>query len=195
MVMQDEVADAVRSAAEGHEAAWDYLVDRFSGLVWSIARGLGLSYADAADVSQTTWLRLVEHLARLREPERVGAWLASTARRECLGVLRRAGRQIPTGDQTDLESAGPELLSEPVDALLLASERDTALWRAFGGLPSRCRTLLRVLMTDPRPSYEEISAALEVPIGSIGPTRGRCLERLRWLVERAGISADAWDRP
>src|SRR4051795_2193299 len=92
------LTELVLSAAEGDQAAWDALVDRFAGLVWSIARAHRLSAADAADVSQTTWLRLVEHLGRIRDPERVGAWLAATARNESLRPLRRAQRGPPPRD-------------------------------------------------------------------------------------------------
>src|SRR5436305_14782400 len=163
------LAELVHAAADGDQDAWDALVDRFAGLVWSIARAHRLSAADAADVSQTTWLRLVEHLGRIRDPERVGAWLASTARHECLRVIRHAGRFIADGD-VDLDAVGTE--PEP-SARLIATERTAALWRAVHALPDRCRTLIRALMADPAPSYEDIAAAFDIPIGSIGPTRQR----------------------
>jgi RNA polymerase sigma factor (sigma-70 family) len=178
------LTELVLSAAEGDQAAWDALVDRFAGLVWSIARAHRLSAADAADVSQTTWLRLVEHLGRIRDPERVGAWLAATARHECLRVIRHAGRFIADGD-VDLDAVGTE--PEP-STLLLATERTAALWRAVEALPERCRTLIRALMADPAPSYEDIAAAFDIPIGSIGPTRARCLDQLKRRPEIAGIS-------
>jgi len=177
-----DLAELVRAASGGDSDAWECLVRRFSGLVWSVARSHGLNSADAADVSQTTWLRLLESLGRLRDPQRVGPWLATTARNESRRTLRRAGRQVPVGDNTalDLEPA-----NTPVDGPetnLLTAERDEQLWQAFERLPPRCQLLLRVLMTDPPPSYEEASAALGMPIGSIGPTRARCLDRLRELV-------------
>jgi RNA polymerase sigma factor (sigma-70 family) len=178
-----EVAELVAAAAEGDQVAWDGLVDRFNGLVWSVARAHRLSPVDAADVVQTTWLRLVEHLGRLQEPERVGAWLATTARRECLRVLRHSARQVVT------EELPEQVSTEPPDAALLAEERDRALWQAFGGLSERCQTLLRILVAEPPPSYDEVSAALDMPIGSIGPTRQRCLERLRGLAEGEGVTA------
>jgi RNA polymerase sigma factor (sigma-70 family) len=178
-----EVAELVRAAAEGDRDAWDALVDRFNGLVWSVARSHRLSAVDASDVVQTTWLRLVEHLGRLQDPERVGAWLATTARREALRTLRHSARQMPTEDLP--ETAGDATL----DAALLLEERDRALWQAFGALSERCQTLLRILVADPPPSYEEVSAALDMPIGSIGPTRQRCLERLRGLAEGEGVTS------
>jgi RNA polymerase sigma factor (sigma-70 family) len=175
---QPYLAELVRAAGDGDQRAWEGLVDRFSGLVWSVARAHGLSRADAADVSQTAWLRLVEHLHRLRDPERVGTWLASTARHEALRILRRDRRQVPVGDH-ELEGSGPE--AESPEARALAVERSDLLWRAFAELPQRCQQLLRVLMADPPPSYQQVAVALDMPIGSIGPTRGRCLDRLREL--------------
>jgi RNA polymerase sigma factor (sigma-70 family) len=175
-------ADLVRAAADGDRAAWDGLVARFGRLVWAVARAHRLSASDAAEVSQTTWLRLVEHLDRIRDPERVGSWLAATARHECLRVLRSTGRELPTDDELPGGHEQPE-----TDARLLRSERDSALWRAFARLSSRCQTLLRVLMAEPPPAYEEVSAALGMPVGSIGPTRARCLDRLRLEVEAEGI--------
>jgi RNA polymerase sigma factor (sigma-70 family) len=180
-----EIARMVSAAAGGDNVAWEALVERFSGLVWSVARAHRLDDAAAADVAQTTWLRLVEHLGRLREPERVGAWLAATARHESLRTLRVAQRTVLTGEDIEPGDSVPPGL----DAALLADERDTALWHAFGGLGARCQALLRALTADPAPSYEEISAALDMPIGSIGPTRARCLDKLRTLVEPTGITA------
>jgi RNA polymerase sigma factor (sigma-70 family) len=181
------VSALVGAAAAGDQDAWNALVARFNGLVWAVARAHRLARADADDVVQTTWLRLVEHLERLDDPERVGAWLATTARRESLKALRGAARQVP---------APPDEIPAPVldtglDAGLLASERDQALWRAFGGLDPVCQALLRMLVADPAPSYEEISEALERPIGSIGPTRARCLEKLRLRAAAGGLSREA----
>jgi RNA polymerase sigma factor (sigma-70 family) len=169
----------VAAAVAGDEPAWEGLLRRFAGLVWSVARAYGLSEADAADVSQTAWLRLVEQLHRVRDPERVGAWLAATTRNEALRTLRLSGRQLPVGDEAALEPPGAAVPGP--DAELLASERSELLWRGFSALPPRCRRLLRVLMSDPPPSYQEVAAALDMPVGSIGPTRGRCLEQLRRL--------------
>jgi RNA polymerase sigma factor (sigma-70 family) len=179
------VARMVRAAASGDHRAWDALVDEFAGLVWAVARAHRLSDADAADVAGATWLRLVEHLGDLREADRVGAWLATTARRECLRVLRDARRQVATGDEIEAEPAD----ATDVAADLMTAQRDVALWRAFARLPERDQALLRLLVADPAPSYEEISAALEMPVGSIGPTRARSLERLRRELARDGLVA------
>jgi RNA polymerase sigma factor (sigma-70 family) len=184
-VLPDTVAEDVLAAAAGDSRAWDRLVERFSGLVWAVARSHRLSEADAADVSQTTWLRLAEHLQRLRQPERVGGWLATTARNESLRVLRRCARLVPMADALDslLDEGCPE-----VDRRLLDQERDAALWEAFLAMPHGCQRLLRTLMADPAPSYAEVSAALGMPVGSIGPRRGRCLEHLRSTTEGTAAS-------
>ena len=176
----------VKAAREGNSQAWDALVERFLNRVWAVARAHRLSPADAEDVCQVTWLRLLTHLDTIREPERVGAWLATTARHECLGVLRKAGRQLPVGDDDMLEP--PNAPSTPLDAGVLTAERDAALWGALATLSPKCQRLLRALMADPEPSYQEVSAGLGIPIGSIGPTRARCLNHLRQKM--AGIISD-----
>ncbi len=171
------------AAASGDGVAWRAIVDRYGRLVWATVRGHRLSDADAADVVQTTWLRLVEHLGRIEDPERVGAWLVTTARRESLRVIATSARTIPTDDQSDLVD-----LREKPEAQLLVHERDALLRQGLSAISDSCQTLLRVLAADPPPSYEEISAALDMPIGSIGPTRRRCMERLRKELEAIGIT-------
>jgi RNA polymerase sigma factor (sigma-70 family) len=178
-VPQRETAQLLLAAATGESAAWDELVERYARLVWAVARGFALSAADAADVSQTTWLRLVEHLDKLREPEHLGGWLATTARHECLRVLRRNGREI-VGFDADLDFEAGEPTPE---AVVLDTERDRLLWRSLGEISQRCQVLLRALATAPPPSYQDISAALGMPVGSIGPTRARCLDSLKRRVE------------
>src|SRR5262245_55737964 len=122
-------ADLVRAAAAGDRAAWDQLVDRYSGLLWSITSAYRLGHSDAADVVQTTWLRLLENLERIRDPDRVSAWLATTARRECQRSLGRSRRVVPTEDQRELEPATQE--RPTLEAIVLESERDQTLWAAF----------------------------------------------------------------
>ena len=184
---QREVGGLVCSALEGDETAWEGLVTGFDGLIRAITRAHRLSEHDAADVTQTTWLRALEQLERLREPERAGAWLATIARRECLRTLRANGRELPV-EQDVLDR---EALDAGLDAGLLAEERDCALWRAFGALPSRHRALLGLLYAEAAPSYQEISRTLDMPVGSIGPTRGRGLELLRREALLAGVTAEA----
>jgi RNA polymerase sigma factor (sigma-70 family) len=185
LLSDDLVADLVRAAAAGDEHAWNALVAKFSGLLWAIARAHRLYHADAADVVQVTWLRLLEQLGRLRNPSRVGAWLATTARRECLRVLRHSER-VMCLDENARERQSNEL---GPDDVLLERERDGALWRGFTRLRTSDQELLRLLVVDPRPPYEEIAAVLDMPIGSIGPTRQRALKRLRHELDGEGSLA------
>jgi RNA polymerase sigma factor (sigma-70 family) len=182
-----ETALLAQAAANGCQRSWNELVDRYTGRVWAVARAHRLDAADAADVSQTTWLKLVEHLPRLTAPERVGAWLATTAQRECLRIIRRRRRELPDDDAL-ADVAAPAV---DLDHELVISERDAALWQAFSCLGPRDQVLLRMLIEEPAPSYEEIGAALDMPIGSIGPTRMRALERLRSEMAAAGTLAAA----
>lgn len=172
-------ATLLARAARGDQRAWNELVDEHSRLLWSVARSFRLDAADANDVVQTTWLRLLEHLDRIEDPSRLVGWLVTTARREAMRVLRRSGRERPVVEDTVLDRPddGP-----PVDAALLRDERNRALWEAFSRLGEKCRQLLRVAVTHPQ-AYDEISEALGMPIGSIGPTRRRCLTQLRALLE------------
>jgi RNA polymerase sigma factor (sigma-70 family) len=173
---QAETADLVARARQGDRRAWDEIVDRHAGMVWAVARAYGLDTQTAADVSQVTWLRLVEHLGSLRQPERLGAWLATTARRESIRVLKLRRREVSV-EEPQLERGA--VAEPPPDTGLLMAERDAQLWRAFASLPERCQQLLRLLTADPPPSYAEIASGLGRPIGSIGPTRQRCLDCLR----------------
>ena len=177
----------LEAAARGDQEAWHALVDRYASLLWSIARAHRLSDADAADAVQTTWLKLVENLGRIKEPERLPGWLATTTRHECLRQLRRTDRERPADDQVwqSEPASGPA-----VDAALLLGERDAALWRALDKLSDQCRRLLRVLMATPPPSYAEVADALGMPVGSIGPTRQRCLARLRERAGQAGLGTE-----
>jgi RNA polymerase sigma factor (sigma-70 family) len=192
-VERGDTGQLVTSAASGDEAAWQGIVERFSGLVWAVIRAYRLGHADAADVFQTTWLRLAEHIRRIEQPDRVGAWLATAARRECLQHMRTAGRAVPTDDMDRLE--GPPTEENPTEEAILRAEQEqedaqraAALWRAVSRLPARCRELIRVLMASPPPSYAEVAAALGLPVGSIGPTRARCLRTLRERLVAGGIS-------
>lgn len=173
---ESEIESLVARAAEGDEHAWSGLVRQFDGLVWSVPRNYRLGDEDAADVAQTTWLRLVEHVGRLRDPARVGVWLLTTARRESL--LRRRPQPVCLMAGDELPERPDESTPEP-DSGLLRSERDDALWAAVERLGRRDQLLLGMLMSDPAPSYDEIASTLGMPIGSIGPTRARALERLR----------------
>lgn len=182
-VTEFDASYSLRAAAGGDRRAWDGLVERYSGLVWAVARSHRLSHADAADVYQATWLRLVEHLDDIRDADRIGAWLATTARHEALALMRRTRRDMPVADF----DASVADITAGVDERLLEAEEHKALWRAFGRLSGRCQQLLRVIFADPPPSYAEMSAALDIPVGSIGPTRARCLANLQTAL--AGATA------
>ena len=189
-----DVGDLVRAAVRGDRASWDALVQRYSGLVWSVTRGYRIGSADAADVFQTTWLRLAEHLDRIDKPGQLGAWLATTARHEALRVARGATRTVPSDEETlvalgQVDDYSPEQAVLDAEQARLNSDRAARLWHAFGQLPARCRELLRILIASPPPSYAEVAAAVGMPVGSIGPTRARCLRRLRERL--AGEVSDA----
>lgn len=187
--MTADVADLVAQARAGEREAWDELVARFEGLITAIARSFRLHADDAADVTQTTWLRLFESIDRVREPERLAGWIATTARRECLRVLRRAGRERPT-DQLDRPDDTPAFAT-PGQELMAAQERDT-LRAAVRALSARHRRLMAALMTSPRPSYDQVANAIDMPVGSIGPTRMRAIDQLRrdpQLMALIGMSA------
>jgi RNA polymerase sigma factor (sigma-70 family) len=176
------LARLVHDAGRGDQRAWDALVREFSAMIWAVARAHRLDDANAADVTQATWLRLLEHLTRLHDPARVGAWLATTARHECLRVIRESARTVLYGSDAP-EHPSPET---PAGEALLITERDAALWQGFARLRASDQALLRLLMADPRPPYEEIAAALNIPIGSIGPTRQRALARLHSELDKQG---------
>lgn len=182
---REPVTPLVQRAAAGDQAAWNALVDRYTNLVWSVARSYRLSSSDAGDVVQTTWLRLVENLGKVQDPERLPGWLATTARRECLRVLRAGGREL-VGVVDDAAFDVVDELAPALDHALLQDERDAALWQCFARLSERCQRLLRVLMATEPPAYAQVSQAMGMPIGSIGPTRMRCLDRLRELTSAAG---------
>ena len=175
------VAELVRRAADGDKKAWERLVEQFARLIWSITSEFKLMESDAADVAQTTWLRLLEHIDRIEFPDRVGSWLAATARNECLRNLA-ARKRVVLGHE-DVESETAVATGPGVDERLLAAERAEVVRDAMSHLPRRWQRLLEMLMADPPASYADISDELELPIGSIGPTRGRCLARLRVLLQ------------
>ena len=171
----------VQRAAAGDHSAWESLVDKYGRLVWAMTRDFRLIESDAADVFQATWLRLLEHIDRLEQPARVRSWLAATARNECLRSLAARNRVVLVHDNVVLN--GDVAHEAEVDEQLLAEERAQVVREALSRLPWRWRRLIELLMADPPASYAEISDQLGLPVGSIGPTRGRCLARLRDLLQ------------
>ena len=176
-----DLARMVRRAADGDPSAWRGLVDKYGRLIWSITKDYKLVESDAADVFQITWMKLLEHINRIDRPDRVASWLATTARNECVRCLTARKRLVVAHEDVLLDH-----LAEPgadVDEDLLAQERAEGVRAAMELLPWRWRRLMELLMSDPPVSYAEISDELGLPIGSIGPTRSRCLARLRTLLE------------
>lgn len=187
--MRDDplVIALVARAAAGDQGAWSELVERYAPLVWSICLRHQLGRQDIDDVGQSVWLLLVENIARLHEPAALPGWLATTTHRECLRVLRAARHRdyssLPAADEMPADPDAAE-----IDGQILGAERDAAVRAAFAELPRRCRDLLSMLVSDPPCSYADISAALGVSVGSIGPTRGRCLDRMRRSPHLAAIT-------
>ncbi|MEP6599610.1 MAG: sigma-70 family RNA polymerase sigma factor [Actinomycetota bacterium] len=178
--MRDDptVVALVLRAKDGEQRAWDEIVERFAPLVWGICRRFRLSDVDAHDVGQNVWLRLVEHLATLREPAALPGWIATTTRRECIRAQRTAWDHEREQLEPDTDFTADEETTQ-LDQHLLAAERDMALRAAFAELSARCQHLLGLLIRDPPPPYAAISSSLQMPIGAIGPNRSRCLEKLR----------------
>ena len=170
-------AELVHAARAGDAEAWNDLVRRFLPLVRAVINRVRMSPADAADVNQTVWLRLVEHLDDLRDARALPGWLATTARREALRAIEVKQRTIPV----DPQESGLERIASPgeIDDLVLAAERAQAVRDGLAELPAQRRQLLQLLVAEPPLSYEEISRTLGIPIGSIGPTRARALAQLR----------------
>jgi len=171
-----QVTDLVIRANRGDRQAWDALVERYAPLIWAICRRYRLADTDAQDVSQAIWLRLFEQLGNLREPAALPGWLVTTTRREC-GRVQRAAAKLPADGQVLENLPGAQAMTPEQE--LLTAERHAALRGAFARLPSASQQLLALLIADPPLPYAEISARLGIPIGSIGPKRSRCLDKLR----------------
>jgi RNA polymerase sigma factor (sigma-70 family) len=187
--MRDDpsVIALVERAVNSDQTAWNDIVERYAPLVWSVCARYRLNDQDIEDVGQTVWLLLVEHLGELREPAALPGWLATTTHRECQRALTAARKTEGAG--TKLDDALLVVDGTLIEQEILAAEQNAALRLALRELPPRCQQLLAMLISDPPYSYAEISAALEMPMGSIGPQRSRCLERLRRTAALARFSA------
>jgi RNA polymerase sigma factor (sigma-70 family) len=191
-IQSASVASLVQQASEGHAEAWEELVSRFGGMIAATGRRYRLSASDVAELQQTTWLRLVENINRIEQPERIGGWLATTARRESLQLLKKAAKYRVGADEM-MANMADRNLPEP-DARPIAEEREALLRAGFNRLKPRCQEMLKLLVSDDPMGYRDLSEVFQMPVGSIGPTRGRCLEHLRRLVEeeeaksRGGLS-------
>jgi len=172
------VTNLVARARTGDKQAWATLVERYAPLVWSICRQHQLGRADADDVGQIVWLHMVDQLDKIRDPAALSGWLATTTRRECGRVRRAARAPQASGQMLDADNIADSQATTAEHELLLA-ERHAALREAFTHLPPRCQRLLALLIEDPPVPYAQISARLGIPVGSIGPSRSRCLDNLR----------------
>jgi RNA polymerase sigma factor (sigma-70 family) len=189
-----ELTELLARASRGDATAWNVVVERFASLLWAVARGHRLGQEDAADVVQNTWLKLLDHLDDIAQPEALAGWLATTAKYECLALLRKAGREHLVRDD-DLATTVVDEQVRALDSALLDDERDAQLWACLGRLSERCQVLLRALMASDRPNYKAIAEAFGMSIGSIGPTRMRCLDKLRDLVGATAYSFERGRRP
>lgn len=172
-------------AGNGERAAWDALVDRFGQMVWSVARSFRLDEAAASDVAQTVWLRLIENLEKINDPERLPGWLATTCRREALRVIKKSQRDVPSDFEFDVVDDSPSL-----ESMLIEDEETREVVEAYRELGEECQQLLRLMTVEPALSYEEIAEAIGRPVGSLGPTRGRCIERLKAAISRIRRTAE-----
>lgn len=182
---QVDVADLLVRARQGESAAWEEIVRRYSSVVFATVRSFRLQDADVFDAVQMTWLRLAENSHRVQFPERLAGWLATTARRECLHILRQQAKQTPAPTDTVAEN----VVDPGVGPEQRVIDRDTAqtLWSLVAELSPLRRTLLRALFTDnPRP-YTEVARTAGIPAGGIGPTRARALQQLRRRLDEHGL--------
>jgi RNA polymerase sigma factor (sigma-70 family) len=173
------IAGWLGAAREGSEDALGQIVADLSPLLWQVARSAGLSSGDAEDVLQTVWMRLVAHLDDIHDSAALVGWLVTTAKREAWRV-RATGRRLLPADR-DLLAELPDEGPGSEEQVILDDQR-RRLWTAIGQLSARCQELLRIVAFAPRPDYAAVAAALGMPVGSIGPTRGRCLAKLRALL-------------
>jgi RNA polymerase sigma factor (sigma-70 family) len=176
------MAELIRASRAGDEQALGELVTELSPLLWQVARAAGLSTADAEDVLQTAWMRLLSHLDDIHTAAALTGWLVVTTRREAWRVRAAGRRQVPA--DSDWLAALPDAAPGSEDRAIMDDQRRT-VWAAIGQLSPRCQELLRIIAFVPRPDYEVVAARLGMPRGSIGPTRGRCLAKLRALLTTA----------
>ncbi len=179
------IAGLVSAARAGSEDALSQIVAELSPLLWQVARAAGLSPGDAEDVLQTVWLRLVAHLNDIHDSTALTGWLLTTTRREAWRVRATERRQVPTDQESFAEL--PDHRPGSDEQVIIGDQR-RVLWVAIRRLSARCQELLRIIAFAPRPDYAAVAAELGMPVGSIGPTRGRCLAKLRALL----ASDPAW---
>ncbi len=180
----ERIASMLSATREGSETALGDIITELTPMLWQVARATGLSTPDAEDVLQTVWTRLLSHLDGIRDARALIPWLVVTTRRESWRQRAAGRKQLPAGDSwfAALSDAGPGSEDQVISA-----DQSRELWSAFARLSPRCQELLRIVAFVPRPDYQAVAAELGMPRGSIGPTRGRCLAKLRVLL---GASSD-----
>ena len=173
------IAEMLNAAREGSEDALGQIVTELSPLLWHVARAAGLTASEAEDVVQTVWMRLLSHLDGIRTSAALAGWLVVTTRREAWRVRAAGRRQLPADH--DWLAALPDSGPDSEEQVSIDDQR-RALWVAIGQLSRRCQELLRIIAFVPRPDYQAVATELGMAVGSIGPTRGRCLAKLRAML-------------
>jgi RNA polymerase sigma factor (sigma-70 family) len=181
--LYDAATEAFRRWRDGDESALDDLVRVMSPVLWHVVRATGLDKETSEDVVQNTWLTLVRSAESVRDAQAITRWLCTAARREAWRVSKAATRTRPVEDEV-LDARMPAQVSP--ESAVVTDDDNQRLWQALGRLPERCQKLLRIVAWEPRPDYSAVAESMEMPIGSIGPTRRRCLDKLR--VELGGVS-------
>jgi RNA polymerase sigma factor (sigma-70 family) len=176
-------ANAFRAYRDGQPAGMSTLVDEVTPLLWAVARQQGLQHQGAEDVVQNTWLKLVEHAPSIADPQSVLKWLITTTKRDAWSSVSRGHREEPA-THADVRDVEPEVT-------VIGDADDRLVWQHFSTLPERCKSLLRAIAFAEKPDYATVALALGMPVGSIGPTRGRCLAKLRLAL----VADPRWEMP
>jgi len=188
--LAERAANAFRAYRDGDPTGMSTLVDEVTPLLWSVARQQRLTHQAAEDVVQNTWLKLVEHSAQIADPQSVLKWLITTTKRDSWSVSAKGHREEPAA-YADIRDEEVDEHAPSPETTVISGVEDGVLWEHFATLPERCRTLLRVIAFAERPDYASVAQALGMPVGSIGPTRGRCLAKLR----QALVADHRWEMP
>lgn len=171
-----DLREVVDRASRGEEGAWKIIVMRFSGLIRRIARAYGLCHSDISDISQIVWMRAFENIAKVRDPRHLGTWIAVVTERECMHLVRKTSNEQLISDHEELDRADD---APALDHRIITREQEEAVRQAINSLPSKGRLLMLLLIAGEKPEYEAVAQKLNMPVGSIGPTRQRCLRLLR----------------
>jgi RNA polymerase sigma factor (sigma-70 family) len=188
--LANRAASAFRAYRDGETAGMSTLVDEVTPLLWAVARQQGLHHQAAEDVVQNTWLKLVEHAPSIADPQSVLKWLITTTKRDAWSSVSRGHREEPAA-HADVRDAEPDATAPSPELAVLAEADDRLVWHHFATLSDRCKALLRAIAFAEKPDYATVAQALGMPVGSIGPTRGRCLAKLR----HALVTDPRWEMP